>query len=173
MRVYICTCAYIYIYICGRKSETFPRCNPTRWGARLGRRRVSPTLPLTHTHTHTRDSLGSFPSAVTRHPGRGMRPKGSRLFFTAGARHPRAPAPGWAAGGFVASFFSFFFFFSRFWAGGRSPPPCAPGGGWPAGLALGPAPPGAPGDLAVQSRSRAGLYLPRVGSGPSSSRGGR
>lgn len=107
----MCVRVYLYMYVCihlcRRQSETLPRCTPARKGAPLGRRRVCPTLTLVHTHTHTGTGLA-------RLSGRGMRPKGSRLFLTDGARHPRAPAPGWAPGGFVALFLLLLFFFSVF-----------------------------------------------------------
>lgn len=129
-------CEYRYVGVNPRRFPAAPGS-----GSPLGRRRVSPTLPISHSPTLPQTHSGLTGLLLQRCaplPGQGPRPTGSRLFLTAAARHPRAPAPGWAAGGFVAAFFflflSFFFFLpvsgwravasilrSRRWAPAQSP----------------------------------------------------
>lgn len=83
--------------------ESLPRGTPARRAAPLGRSRVT----RTGVHPPTDTGLTRLlPQRGASLPGQGLRPKSCRLFLTAGARHPRGPAPGWAAGGFVE--FSFF-----------------------------------------------------------------
>lgn len=81
---------------------------------------------------------------MLRRPGKGLTPKDVQVFVSAGARHSRPPAPGWATGQLgvflnsfliLLNFFLYFFFlFSWFWVsrvhtplptGGSSPANCA------------------------------------------------
>lgn len=109
-------CVY-YTSVCacvrGSEPEALPRCTPAWWGHSGPGPGLSHTLAHSlHTCAHTQGSHGSYLSAAPRRPGRGLTPKGAQVFLTAGARHSRPPAPGWATGEFVASFFppSFIFF---------------------------------------------------------------